>query len=340
MPTEAEQILDAIVATARGDRATDGRDTVSRPRVDLCAMHGRALPATIVERRAETYVLRIGDGELALSLIPQGSCLFDYGEVRIAVPDRRAGAAFVEQLARLLASPLGLGGWPAEPPQLVIGGYVKLGASNDADGACWNVYKLFLGDGPEPGELFLRISAGIGRAAFVEKWSKFRAPILAHLDRTLGYGRTVAERRLVDVTDGVRFTVPLEWVVRRHDDHVEIVDPVQDVLLEVSHQPYPLHPRLPGLVDRLGFALEADGRGDLRDRVVHVDRGDVEHAWVEHDYEIQDGKRWLGRARISMMANDALHALATYYYWPEDEGWAIPEWERIMSTMWLSNRTK
>jgi hypothetical protein len=31
--------------------------------------------------------------------------------------------------------------------------------------------------------------------------------------------------------------------------------------------------------------------------------------------------------------------LVTFAYWPADEGWAIPEWERIISTLRLAGQS-
>jgi hypothetical protein len=120
---------------------------------------------------------------------------------------------------------------------------------------------------------------------------------------------------------------------------MRITDAEDEAALEVSHQPYPLHPKLPGVVARVAVALEIDGRSDTAAPITHRDRGDLEHAWTEFEYETDDDKTGLrrtARGRISLIANDALHSLATYAYWPEDESWAVPEWERIMATMELA----
>jgi hypothetical protein len=44
-------------------------------------------------------------------------------------------------------------------------------------------------------------------------------------------------------------------------------------------------------------------------------------------------------ARVLIAANDALQALVTFCYWPADEGWAVPEWEMILSTLRLAGHS-
>ena len=149
------------------------------------------------------------------------------------------------------------------------------------------------------------------------------AALILGFDGELGAGRPIAERTVVEVFDGVWFSVPPDWVTTRMDASVKVTDPTDEAGIEVSHQPYPLHPRLPGLTERLLAAFS--DRNVTADQVVAVDRGDLELAWTAYEYDAVDtktGDKRPARARALIAANDVLQALVTFAYWPSDEGWA------------------
>jgi hypothetical protein len=321
-------------------------------------MHGRALACAAspcdagpgAAPGAWAYRLTAGAGEIAVRMVQTGEHTHAYGDLAIDAPDRTRGAAFADAMAGWLGTPLapcraaepngaGVVVDPGAPVVPLRGGWVKLGVRDDADGVRWDVYKLFVDAGTHT-EVFLRVSPGAGRAAFTEKWSRYREPLLFGFERHLGAGRAVAERTWIDVFGGAWLTAPPDWIATRLAAHVRVTDPAGGAVLEISYQPFPLHPRLPGLAERLALAVH--GLAAAPGAVVAVDRGDFEYVWTEHDHEAIDpstGERRAGRGRVLIAANDALQTLVTFNYWPADAGWAVPAWETILSTLRLAGRT-
>ena len=352
-PDELRGILGLLRQTARGERASAGRDEVPGPtRLEIGGMQGRALACQASRPGHDAGALRLvaGAGEIVVRMTQKGEFIYTHGDLIIEAPDRERGAAFTTAMADWLGTPLapprsidpgdpgdpGDPDKPGEPSHAIRGSYVKLGVRDDADGIRWDVFKLFM-EGEHPAEVFFRVSADATRAAFTEKWSKYRAPLLVGFDRELGAGRAIAERTTIDVFGGVWFTVPTDWIATRLDESVKVTDPTDEAGIEVSHQPYPLHPRLPGLTERLLAAFS--DRNVTADQVVAVDRGDLELVWTAYEYEATDtktGDKRPARARALIAANDVLQALVTFAYWPTDEGWAVPEWETIISTLRLA----
>ena len=353
-PDELRGILGLLRQTARGERASAGRDEVPGPtRLEIGGMQGRALACQASRPGHDAGALRLvaGAGEIVVRMTQKGEFIYTYGDLIIEAPDRERGAAFATAMADWLGTPLdprrtrdpgepGDPGDPGEPSRVIRGSYVKLGVRDDADGIRWDVFKLFM-EGEHPAEVFFRVSADATRAAFTEKWSKYRAPLLVGFDRELGAGRAIAERTTIDVFGGVWFTVPTDWIATRLDESVKVTDPTDEAGIEVSHQPYPLHPRLPGLTERLLAAFS--DRNVTADQVVAVDRGDLELVWTAYEYEATDtktGDKRPARARALIAANDVLQALVTFAYWPADEGWAVSEWETIISTLRLAGHSR
>jgi hypothetical protein len=344
-PDERREILELLQQSARGERPSAGRDEVpEQKRLELGGMRGRALAcrASVRDHDAGAFRLAAGDGEIAIRMTPKGEFIYPYGDLIIETPDRGPGAAFVEAMAGWLGTPLDPRGTiePGEAAISIRGSYVKLGVRDDADGVRWDVFKLLL-EGHHPAEVFLRVSTDLTRAAFTEKWSRYRESLLMCFEHRLGAGRAIAQRTLVDVFEGAWLTVPPDWVVTRQAGHIRATDPADEAAFEVSYQPFPLHPRLPRLSERLRAALSSlEGQQDAAAaRAVAVDRGDLELVWTEYEYESDDtktGLRRLARGRILIAANDALQVLVTFCYWPADEGWAVPAWETIISTLRLA----
>jgi len=341
-PDELGGILGLLRQTARGERASAGRDEVPGPtRLEIGGMQVRAhmCTASRTGHDAEALRLAVGAGEIGIRMTPKGEFIYTHGDLIIEAPDRARGAAFAAAMADWLGTPLDPRPAiePGEPARTIRGTYVKLGVRDDADGVRWDVFKLFV-EGEHPAEVFLRVSADATRAAFTEKWSKYRAALLLSFDGEFGAGRAIAERTVIDVFDGVWFSVPPDWITTRMEDSVKVTDPTDEAGIEVSHQPYPLHPRLPGLTERLLAAFS--DRNVTADQVVAVDRGDLELVWTAYEYEAADtktGDKRPARARALIAANDVLQALVTYAYWPSDEGWAVPAWETIISTLRLAS---
>jgi len=341
-PDELRGILGLLRQTARGERASAGRDEVPGPaRLEIGGMQGRPLVcrASRLEHDAGALRLAAGAGEITVRMTQKGEFIYTYGDLIIEAPDRERGAGFATAMADWLGTPLDPRSSidPGDPARPIRGSYVKLGVRNDADGLRWDVFKLFV-EGEHPAEVFLRVSADATRAAFTEKWSKYREALLLSFDGELGAGRAIAARTVVGVFGGVWFTVPPGWIATQLDESVKVADPTDEAGLEVSHQPYPLHPRLPGLTERLLAAFS--DRNVTADQVVAVDRGDLELAWTAYEYEAVDtktGDKRAARARALIAANDVLQALVTFAYWPPDESWAVPEWETIISTLRLAS---
>jgi hypothetical protein len=332
---------------ARGEDSTAGRDEVpDGPRIEIGGVRGRILvcAVTILESTAaeRRLALSVGNGEIVVRLRARGEWLFTYGDLEIAAPDRTRGAVFVDAVSSWLGTPLTRTGsvQPEEPQRPIAGSYVKLGTRNDADGVVWDTFKLFVGGENEYAECFLRVTSDLTRATLAEKWSRYREPWLLNLDRSLGAGRKVAPRKVVDVLGGAQLTVPTDWLLSFQEGHVRVTDAMDEALLEVSHQPFPLDPRLPTVPERLRLALAADGRERAATSTTSIDRDDIELAWTEYEYEADDtktGEKCAARARWLVAANQALQVLATYYYWPKDKAWAVPEWETIVSTLRLGS---
>lgn len=341
---DTRDILKLLRETARGKHQTAGRDTVAiGPRMVIGGMSGRALAGSaepIAHSDRERRVrLHIAGSALDLGLISKGEFVFEHGELHLEVADRRAGGALVDAMADWLGVPMaGTGEPPSAPPERIIGEFARLGTRNDADGVAWDVFKLFVGKGDGYAEMFLRIATDDHRAAFTEKWSRYRGRLLIELDRALGLAREVAERQRVDVHGGAWFSVPPDWIITPRADSVVVCDGQDEASLEVSHQPYPIDPRLPGLRVRLVAAL-----GDHRAaafRATEVDRGDFEYVWTEYEYNATDSKTGatrLAHSRVLVAANHQLQVLMTYAYWPTDEGWAVPAWQTIVSTLRLAS---
>jgi hypothetical protein len=242
-------------------------------RIEIGGMRGRAL-ACEVEERDGLCKLHAGDGEIDVRMIAKGEFVFPYGKIVIDTPDRVQGAAFVDAMASWLGTPLDRTSSVvlAAPTEPITGDYARLGVRDDADGVRWDSFKLMLGSGPE---LFLRICSERKRAAFTEKWSAYRERMLVLFDRRLGTGRAIEVRSGVDVMGGATLTVPPDWIVKPREGHVAVTDATDEAVLEVSHQPYPLDPRLPGLLARLEIVLPETERVDALARAVQLDRGPV-----------------------------------------------------------------
>lgn len=340
---ERDSILEAIRQTARGEQTTTGRDEVgSGPRVDVAGMHGRSLECTVgaleVTPTGKRLALRVDHGEIVLGLTTTNEFVFQYGDLKIDAHRRAEGAKFVSAVASWLGTPLDSTDSPAQATEPILGSFAKLAERNDADGIRWTIYKLFIGTGDAYAEVFLRISTD-GRAAFVEKWSRYREALLLNLDRCVGAGRGIAPRHVVDVFGGAQFTIRPDWLMSPQEGHMKVTDAADEVLLEISHQPFPLDPRLPGVAERVRVVLAEDHRDAAM--ITTIDRGDLELAWTEYDYEADDtktGQKRLARGRIAIAANETLQVLITYYYWPADESWAASEWETMVSTLRLASR--
>jgi hypothetical protein len=348
-PEERRQIIELMRETAQGKRPSAGRDEVAEPiRLEIGGMYGRELAcqASVIDAEPEAYRLTAGTGEILVRMRQTGEYIYSYGDLVIEAPDRRRGAAFADAMASWLGTPLELGGSvergslaDASSSAELCGRWAKLGVRDDADGIRWDVYKLFV-EAAGPAEVFLRISAGAGRAVLTEKVPRYREPLLVGFDRHLGAGRALAPRTRLDVFGGAWLTVPPDWIAMRLAAHVRAIDPTDDATLEISYQPFPLHPRLPGLPERL--ALAVDELAAHPERMIAVDRGDFEYVWTEHDFETIDnktGERRVARGRVLIAANDAVQTLITYSYWPGDEGWAVSAWETIVSTLRLAGQS-
>ena len=176
-PDELRGILGLLRQTARGERASAGRDEVPGPtRLEIGGMQGPALVCRASRTGHDAGVLRLvaGAGEIAVRMTQKGEFIYTYGDLIIEAPDRERGAAFATAMADWLGTPLDPRpsldpGDPGEPTRAIRGSYVKLGVRDDADGVRWDVFKLFV-EGEHPAEVFLRVSADATRAAFTEKW--------------------------------------------------------------------------------------------------------------------------------------------------------------------------
>jgi hypothetical protein len=300
-------------------------------------MDGRALAVRVDQydhggqRRLE---LHTGNGgELAIAMIPRGEMIFPYGDLKIESRDRRRGTSFVEAMADWLGTPLARGPVDLElSPSIVDGGYVKLGTQRDADGVDWEILKLFVGLNENAAECFLRIAGN--RGAFTEKWSRYREGLLVTIDRSLGAARALEARQEVHGVPMAWLTVPLDWTICGENGHAKLADPREDVLLEVSSALLPKMAGSPSAGERLQTVLALTGQNQTV--IQERDRGDLELAWAEFPHLADDPKLGTKRpacGRWMLALSDVGQVLATYYFWLDDATWAVPEWERIVSTL-------
>lgn len=333
-------ILDLLRALARGDNPGLGRDEVAGlVHVETGGMRGRMLACASTMADGAYHVSTSG-GEIAIRLTAKGELIFPCGAVEITAIDRTRGAAFVDAVAEWLGTPLAPAASIAADVAVtpIAGDYARLAIRDDADGIRWHAHKLML-DVDEGPELFLRISADHSKAVFTEKWSAYHESLLVQLDRRLGMGRAIAPRKHVDVMRGASITIPPDWIVTERVGELSITDATDEASLGISHQPFPLDPRLPGLRARLEAAV-SNTRCDASTAIL-TDRGDLELAWCEYPYEATDtktGEKRLARSRVLIAANDVLQVLVTFAYWPADASWAVPEWQRIVSSLRLASR--
>ena len=217
-----------------------------------------------------------------------------------------------------------------------------LGVLRDADGIDWDRLKLFFGQSDQGySEVFLSVAADGGQARLSEKWSRYRRPLLRLFDDAIGQRRELADRKEVVVGDGgARFSVPSDRLVTPREGHLRLTDARDDCCLEVSTIPVPRFAvGLPALAERLSTVLLDGDHGDSAARIASRDRGDMDLAWAEYDYESDDpvrGVRRSARERVLLAANAGSQVLATFSYWIEDEPWALPEWEKIVDTLELA----
>ena len=337
---ERRAIFESIRNVARGERTIDGRDEVPNGRrIRLAGMDGRALEVIAREldhggqRRLE---LRSDNGgEVVMAMSPRGEMIFPYGDLAIKALDRRTGAAFAEAMAGWLGAPLERGPFDLElPPGIVDGGYVRLGTQRDADGVDWEILKLFVGHEEHAAECFLRLDRAGSRGAFTEKWSRYREGLLVTFDRTLGANRELEARKEVFGVPMAWLSVPLDWSVTGHNGHAKLSDANQDVLLELSSAQVPRLVGSPSAAERLQTVLAVSDQAPAV--IQERDRGDLEIAWAEvlhladdpmHGTQRPACRRWL------LALCDVGQVLATYNFWLDDARWAVPEWERIVSTL-------
>lgn len=340
--SERRAIFESIRNVARGERTIDGRDEVpSGRRIRLAGMDGRALEVTACEldhggqRRIELRTAT--GGEVVMAMSPRGEMIFPYGDLAITTPDRRSGAAFAEAMASWLGAPLARAPFDLElPPGIVDGGYVRLGTQRDADGVDWEILKLFVGHEEHAAECFLRLDRAGSRGAFTEKWSRYREGLLVTFDRTLGASRELEARKEVFGVPMAWLSVPLDWTVSCRNGHAKLGDPDQDVLLELSSAQVPRLAGSPSAAERLQTVLALSEQAPA---VLHEgDRGDLELAWAEVLHLADDPAHVPKRQRPTctrwlLALCDVGQVLATYKFWLDDATWAVPEWERIVSTL-------
>jgi hypothetical protein len=342
------KILRAIEDVASGRRRTEGRDEVPgdvRVRVGGGA-GSRALSAEVAaveggagERR---LVLAQANGRVCLAFKTTGERTFTYGDVRLEAPDRAGGAAFVAAVARWLGTPIDdvtqpdLEGAPVE----VAGKFARLAVVRHADGTDWERLKVFLGEGDECAEFFLGVSADRTRVTFSEKEDCYRRPLVGLLSQKLGDRRPPAARRVVTVGEviGARFSVPIDWRVLPQQGHMRVTDARGDCCLEVSCVRVPgLAVGLPSPEAQLRQVLASSEHPEAAQRIMTHDRGDLELAWGEHDFESDDahrpGVRRPARARTVLAAHERVQILATFSCWIDDLSWAIPAWERNIDSL-------
>ena len=255
--------------------------------------HGRALPATVVRWHAAR------DGERLVLAAGDGELVVDMagnGEASIDARDRTSGSAFVDALATALGTPLG--------PPAATGRTRSLRGTFSQHG---DRYELVVANM----RLALHVSADHARAALVA-----RPHLLVALDRAIGGGRLPAMRHELVLDGGVaRLSVPATWRVTYQDECVRAIDPSERAGLDLGclRAMTARGPRDLELIDR---GLMGGWREDAFDAIDH-DRGRVRPA----------------RSRHLVAATDLVHVVATFNYWCDDASWALPEWERIVSTL-------
>jgi hypothetical protein len=216
--------------------------------------------------------------------------------LRLDAIDRARGAAFVDAVARWLGTPLGP---PAidGPVRAVRGRYARRG---ERDG--WQIIKLAFADV----QMFLHLAGR--RARFAEMWRPFRPALVTTLDRALGAGRLPARRDELVVAGGLAMlSIPTTWNAREIANGVRVVDPTERAELEVVCDAPEIECSCPHQRDLVFVAYDRD-RAAMRPAC----------------------------ERVLVCANELVRVTVRYRYWATDAEWAIPEWDRLVSTLELA----
>jgi hypothetical protein len=333
-----DEVLETLRRFARGELVDQGRDVVAeRIHITSGALEGDELPLEL-DRDGDRLRLRVGEGEVHLTLRTTGEFIFSYGEVALTCASPAAGAAFVDAVAAWLGVPL--------QPEAVgaTGGvtldHVLLGRRRDADGVDWDLYKLCLGREERFAEVFLRTRVDGRGAALTEKDSGCRLRLVTLLDAAVGGHRVPAPHRVLSLDGGVvQLALAPDWPVSREPACVVATDPGDACRLEVSWSILPLpagalppcDQRLEEVMQDAGVTASETGSGT---------RGELAFAWADYPYASEDahrsGIRRDARGRWLVAAKGRVQALVFYYYWVEDAAWALPAWEGILGTLRLS----
>lgn len=274
---------------------------------------------------AQLLVLRRSNAELHV-LKPSR-----FGDMWLSVPDRTRGAAFAEQVALWLGSPL------EDQPALVFDSAplrvhapkATLRSDRDSGGVSWVRHKLFLTavDGRNT-EMFLQISSD-GRARLIEKESTYRERLIELFETSFGVGRIATRRQRLGLAPYTNVAVPSTWSVADRGRHKRASDPTGQVELAVSCLGRGNH-RQKRIAGRLREALDEIGQQHVT--IAETSRGDLDVVWAAlAGTSTGDSAprcwRWL------LAAGDHAEVFASCSWTDQATPWVVPEWERIVSTL-------
>jgi len=149
------------------------------------------------------------------------------------------------------------------------------------------------------------------------------------------------EKILVLDRGNVEFAFPGNWTVEPDaEGFLKLKDPEDKCVLEVSYLRLPPLSQNAPSVEELLVHVVRDAPGASSAIPVTVERGQVRIAWAAYEYEAEDtkgGPTRPARARWLLARNQLFQVLMTFYFWPEDEAWAVVAWERFGESLQLGD---
>jgi hypothetical protein len=280
----------------------------------------------------------------------EGGVVFSQGKAYFHRADRDAGVAFVNELAAWFGYEAAEG--PATPLSSPRVTWVHLADGRDRLGVPWQTFKLFLSSGDKYAECFVRLTPDRLRGRITEKWSRYRADMLAILEHLIGAepprqwrpGTKTTQPPSLDtlgLPGGFEFTVPPGW---KHqlaaDGHWTMTDMRDDASIEVSTMPLPrLPPEAPTLPERVIAVVSGmDQAPGKVPSVQTAERDGVQFAWADYTFASRDTKDASGPerpacGRVLLFANEWVQAIVTAYWWPSDTDWFSRAFSEFVSSV-------
>ena len=139
----------------------------------------------------------------------------------------------------------------------------------------------------------------------------------------------------------VELAIPRGWTVKPDPaGFLKLEDPKEDCLLEVSYLRLPpVGPDFPPVEERLRLVM-AEVKDAKGAEIRVIDHGATRAAWSDYGYTANDDDRRTMRAargRWLIASNALFQVLMTFYYWVDDAGWTVPDWESIVRSLRLGD---